>query len=229
MTASYGRSGGRIRANDTWSRLSYARLLNSKAESSLHMKPQVTFVLVVLLGFAIVSSGCDQPSSVKPLISKLKGPGTQTATISLGSEAGVNLGDILDVYRENKQLGKLKITKVEPDQSTATISETYGPQKLETGDVVIRDVTLQFLRQLERNSGAATVAETGRAFAEAAIGSGINRILYYGPPWSDGKPLIDEETGYPVTITSGCFVTKDFTLLLNEYNLAMREHFRTKK
>lgn len=102
MTASYGRSGGRIRANDTWSRLSYARFFNPKPESSLHMKPQVTFVLVALLGLAIVTSGCDQPTSVKPLISKLNEPRAQTATISLGSEAGVNLGDVFNVYRENK-------------------------------------------------------------------------------------------------------------------------------
>jgi hypothetical protein len=187
-------------------------------------------LITVLLGLcAIVSSGCGQPAPVKPLISKLKDPGATTATISLGSEAGVNIGDVFDIYRENKQLGKLKVTKVEPDQSTATISETYGPQKYETGDVVIRDVTLQFLRQLERNASAATPAKTGRAFAEADIGSGINRVLYYGPPWSDGKPLIDNETGYPVTVISGCIVTKAFTLLVEEYNLAMREHFQKKK
>jgi hypothetical protein len=187
------------------------------------------FITVLLGLFAIVSSGCDQPAPVKPLISKLKEPGARTVSISLGSEAGVNVGDVFDVYRDNKPFGKLKITAVEPDQSTATISETRGAQKLETGDIVIREVTLQFLRKLESNSHLATPAETGRAFAEADIGSGINRILYYGKPWSEGKPLIDDQTGYPVTVISGCIVTKAFTLLVEEYNLAMREHFRKKK
>ena len=189
----------------------------------------LSFITVLLGLCAIVSSGCDQPAPLKPLISKLEEPGARTVSIRLGSEVGVKVGDVFDVYRENKPFGKLKITAVEPDQSTATISETRGAQKLETGDVVIREVTLQFLRKLESNSKVATPAETGRAFAEADIGSGINRILYYGKPWSDGKPLIDDETGYPVTVISDCIVTKAFTLLVEEYNLAMREHFLKKK
>lgn len=41
--------------------------------------------------------------------------------------------------------------------------------------------------------------------------------------------MIDDETGYAVTVISGCIVTKAFTLLVEEYNLAIREHFRKKK
>ena len=190
---------------------------------------RLPFIICLLGLVANVSSGCDQPTTVKPLISKLIDPGDTEATISLGSEADVNIGDVFDVYRENMPLGKLTITEVEPDQSTATFKETHGVQKLETGDVIIRDVTLPFLRRLGPNSDIATPAKTGRAFAVEDMGSGINRIQYCGKPWSAGKPLIDDETGYPITIIAGCIVTKDFTILVNEYNLAMREHFRTKK
>jgi hypothetical protein len=69
--------------------------------------------------------------------------------------------------------------------------------------------------------------KTGRRYAEADIGNGNNRILYFGPPWSAGKPLIEDETGYPVTVTAGCTLTKDFVLLVEAYNSAMREHFRS--
>ena len=192
-------------------------------------KPRLPFIICFLVLMANIPLGCGQPTTVKPLISKLNDPGDTEATVSLGSEADVKLGDVFDVYRENRPLGKLTITEVERDQSTATFKEIHGVQKLETGDVIIRDVTLPFLRSLRPDSVIATPAKLGREFAETDRGSGIIRILYYGLPWSDGKPLIDDETGYPVTIIGGCIVTKDFTILVNEYNLAMREHFRTTK
>jgi len=49
------------------------------------------------------------------------------------------------------------------------------------------------------------------------------QILYYGKPWSVGKPLIDEATGLPVKIVSGCCVTEEFVEEIDAYNRRMRE------
>jgi hypothetical protein len=89
------------------------------------------------------------------------------------------------------------------------------------------DPTLEFLRSLRPDSVVEEPAKMGRRYADADIGNGNNRILYFGEPWSAGKPLIDEETGYSVTVIAGCVVTKDFVVLVEAYNSAMREHFRT--
>lgn len=197
-------------------------------ESPPAMKPSTTLCLCVIgaLGLTLMVTLADeQQPTVKPLISKLNSE-TKPVTISRGSNHGVNTGDVFDVYRENKKIGEITITDVELDQSTANVTKILGAQKMKTGDSVIRDVTLQFLRRLRPDSTVPTPAQSGRTFAEADIKSGINRILYYGKPWSAGKPLIDEDTGYPVHITAGCVVTKDFMLLVNEYNLTMKKHFR---
>ncbi|HLQ44952.1 MAG TPA: hypothetical protein VK137_09510 [Planctomycetaceae bacterium] len=97
--------------------------------------------------------------------------------------------------------------------------------KLKEGDAVLRDVTLRFLEQMRPDTVFQEPAQLGRKSAEADLSSGFVRILYYGKPWSQGKPLIDDETGYPVTIANGCCVGKDFTLFVDEYNLAMKQHF----
>ncbi|HOD84241.1 MAG TPA: hypothetical protein PKG77_22690 [Phycisphaerae bacterium] len=70
---------------------------------------------------------------------------------------------------------------------------------------------------------ALTPADKGRARAAADIRAGRARILYYGKPWSQGKPLIDDQTGLPVEIASGCCVTAEFVAETDAYNAAMRE------
>ena len=66
----------------------------------------------------------------------------------------------------------------------------------------------------------------GREFADADVQNDRKRILYYGEPWSQSKPLIDDETGYPVVIVAGSNVTKGFVELVGEYNSAIRENFK---
>jgi hypothetical protein len=54
------------------------------------------------------------------------------------------------------------------------------------------------------------------------------RILYFGEPWSNGKPLIDDATGYRVQIVGGCVVTEAFVAEIDAYNKTMREwHAKT--
>ena len=182
-------------------------------------------IISVLGAIVLVTLAGDQHPTVKPLVSKLNA-NTRPVTVGLGSDHGVNTGDVFDVYRENKRVGEITIANVEPDLSAANITNIQGARKLKAGDLVIRDVTLQFVRGLRLDSAVPTPTQSGRTFADADIKSGINRILYFGLPWSAGKPLIDKDTGYPVYIAAGCLVGKDFTLLVSAYNLTMRKQFQ---
>lgn len=70
----------------------------------------------------------------------------------------------------------------------------------------------------------------GAATATKDIKSGALRILYFGKPWSTGRPLVDEATGYRVQIVAGCKVTSQFVAEVEAYNKTMRDwHARTKK
>jgi hypothetical protein len=72
----------------------------------------------------------------------------------------------------------------------------------------------------------ASPEELGRARAAADIKAGTVRILYYGKPWSLGKPLVDDATGLKVEIMEGCVVTAEFVAETDAYNAAMREWAR---
>jgi hypothetical protein len=74
------------------------------------------------------------------------------------------------------------------------------------------------------NSPAAVAAakERGAATAAKDIKAGTLRILYFGMPWSGGKPLVDGKTGYRVQIVGGCDVTEPFVAEVEAYNRAVR-------
>lgn len=65
--------------------------------------------------------------------------------------------------------------------------------------------------------------ETGIQKAKQDITKGTLKILYFGKPWSQGKPLIDDESGLPVEIVAGCCVSSKFVEETNAYNETMRE------
>jgi hypothetical protein len=75
------------------------------------------------------------------------------------------------------------------------------------------------------NSAAAIAAAKVRGATTASrdIAAGTLRILYYGKPWSAGKPLVDDATGYRVQLLAGCVVTEPFVAEVEAYNSAMRE------
>jgi hypothetical protein len=79
------------------------------------------------------------------------------------------------------------------------------------------------------NSSAAVAAakERGAATAAKDIKAGTLRILYFGKPWSAGKPLVDDGTGYRVQVLAGCVVTEPFVAEVEAYNSAVRA-FHTK-
>ncbi len=69
----------------------------------------------------------------------------------------------------------------------------------------------------------AAAAARGKTSANADIKAGRLRILYMGKPWSQGKPLFDELTGYRVEPLGGCAETPQFHAELDAYNQTMRE------
>jgi hypothetical protein len=86
--------------------------------------------------------------------------------------------------------------------------------------------------QVSANDSPKAVAaakERGATTATKDIKAGKFRILYFGKPWSAGKPLVDDATGYRVQIVGGCDVTKEFVAEVEAYNRAMRDwHSKSK-
>lgn len=72
-------------------------------------------------------------------------------------------------------------------------------------------------------------ADRGIARARKDIAEGNVRILYYGKPWSAGKPLVDDDSGLPVEIVEGCCVTAEFVQETDAYNRTMREALQDAK
>ncbi len=70
-------------------------------------------------------------------------------------------------------------------------------------------------------AAVAAAKERGAASASRDIKAGTLRILYFGKPWSVGKPLVDGTTGYRVQIMEGCVVTAPFVAGVDAYNNAM--------
>ena len=55
------------------------------------------------------------------------------------------------------------------------------------------------------------------------------KILYYGKPWSHGKPLVDEESGLPIEIVAGCCARPEFVEETGAYNKTMRQEIKKKQ
>jgi hypothetical protein len=77
------------------------------------------------------------------------------------------------------------------------------------------------------SSAVAAAKERGAATASKDIKRGTLRILYYGKPWSIGKPLVDDATGYRIQVIAGCDITEPFVAEVEAYNNAVRA-FHTK-
>jgi hypothetical protein len=81
---------------------------------------------------------------------------------------------------------------------------------------------MQLLSKLRPDSEFNEPAELGRRRAVLDAKGAIPRILYCGPPWSAGKPLVDQETGLPVMVVTGCAITRHFLHFVEQYNSTMR-------
>jgi hypothetical protein len=87
--------------------------------------------------------------------------------------------------------------------------------------------------ELGGDDSDAAVEKAGKRGAETAtadIKAGRPVILYYGKPWSAGKPLVDDGTGLKVEVVGGCGVTKAFVAEVDAYNATVRAwHAKQKK
>ena len=70
--------------------------------------------------------------------------------------------------------------------------------------------------------------ERGIMRAKKDIGDGKMKIFHYGKPWSQGKPLVDSESGLPVEIVAGCCVRPEFVEETRAYNKTMRQEIKNR-
>ena len=68
----------------------------------------------------------------------------------------------------------------------------------------------------------ALASKQGIETAKKDIKAGTPVILYFGKPWSQNKPLIDESTGLKVQIVGGSVVTQCFVAEVKGYNSTVR-------
>ena len=79
------------------------------------------------------------------------------------------------------------------------------------------------------NQAIKSAVKRGSESAQHDIEKKTFRILYFGEPWSMGKPLVDDTTGFPILIVGGCVVTKAFVAEVDAYNTTMREWWKKNK
>jgi hypothetical protein len=75
----------------------------------------------------------------------------------------------------------------------------------------------------------ARAKQQGAETALADIKAGHPVILYFGIPWSVGKPRLDDTTGLPVEVVAGCTVTGVFSAEVNAYNDTVRAWHQKQK
>lgn len=181
------------------------------------------FSILLLAGTALPD---EHRTPVKGKVQAINRPGTIAVTIDIGSDAGVMLFDDCDILRNDAVIGSLHVTTIAADHSTAEITSLLPTLAIDQGDPVLFDFTMQYLKQLRLDSQVSDPVELGRAHARLDVQGELRRILYCGRPWSDGKPLIDDETGYPVQIAAGCTVTNDLLRFVESYNSTLRDSFK---
>jgi hypothetical protein len=85
-------------------------------------------------------------------------------------------------------------------------------------------LSVSYCQEPKQSPSILNAKNNGEARARQDISRGTKRILYYGKPWSVGKPLVDEESGLPIEILAGCDVTPEFAAETDSYNKVMREN-----
>jgi hypothetical protein len=100
--------------------------------------------------------------------------------------------------------------EIESPRSLVRISAKQHPLVKLSGDVA----------NDEKSIAEAKAIGEKQAAEDIAAGNAV--ILYYGKPWSAGKPRVDDATGLPVQILSGCAVTPRFVAGVDAYNAAIR-------
>jgi hypothetical protein len=102
------------------------------------MRYVMSVAVVIGLATSVAVAGEVPPAPIEGRILQLNRPGAIDIEISVGSGDGLKTGDVLVVSRNGKRIGKVKLAKVEPDRSTAAITELGDKEVIERGDRVIR-------------------------------------------------------------------------------------------
>ncbi|MCA9074124.1 MAG: hypothetical protein KDA93_03755 [Planctomycetaceae bacterium] len=93
--------------------------------------------LASLVLFSTIAIGADAEDQLKAVIVVINEPGTINVEISIGTDDGVKVDDLFDVYRNDEQLGRLKIVQVSADRAVAKITKLNDSKILRRGDNVL--------------------------------------------------------------------------------------------
>ncbi|MCA9175115.1 MAG: M48 family metalloprotease [Planctomycetales bacterium] len=190
-----------------YGRATYADALVRMAELSLSQRGAAPPV-------AALSAAGAKPSELKRRI--LRVLGDEKAARPRASRLGLMLAAFAALLVLGAPAMQFNVVR---QSAYAQPPEPTGKEQQQT------DKTMTFLRALRPDSTLEKLSARGREFAKADLAAGNRRILYFGTPWSAGKPLVDDDTGYRVEIASGCTVTGKFVEFVGAYNATMKEHF----
>ena len=93
------------------------------------------------------------------------------------------------------------------------------------GDKTVKK--FRFIKILAIKKKVINPKEKGIQRVKKDIAAGEMKILYYGKPWSQDKPLVDEKTGLPIKLVAGCCITPDFREEIDAYNAVMRQKVKS--
>lgn len=141
-------------------------LLNTARPSKFGMDSISRHTLIGLMPAATTPDAASEDeriSAIEGRLLQLNEPGSIMVVISLGADDGVKSGDILTISRKGKPIGRLKVSRVERDQSTAAIVAVEDVKTLEVGDQVtnqqIPDGLQAPVRQLPQNPDVQRIPE----------------------------------------------------------------------
>jgi len=139
--------------------------------------------------------------------------GLSTSNISIGEFVSINHGKILIQTAKFNTVGVIIYNGI--DEYSTIFKPTLS---------VLKENIIK-LRARCNGIDSITPYKIGIKKAQYDLKSGIHKTKYYGKPWSKGKPLVDDKTGFPVEIVSGCLITKDIADEIKGYNDEMRNAY----
>ncbi len=120
--------------------------------------------------------------------------------------------------------GSSQNTKIDSPKDTVSKRSAITPE--DVGEQITVDLSTSEATVVSFTKAAATPKQKGIQRARQDIADAKMKILYYGKPWSQGKPLVDDKSGLPIEIVAGCKVTHDFVEEANTYNEVMRQEVK---
>lgn len=98
------------------------------------MKALIAALMIVILHLTPATA---RDNTISGMIKELNTPGMITVEITVGEDDGVEKGDEFVVRRNKREVGKLIVISVHQDTAMANIVAV--DEKLERGDIVVRE------------------------------------------------------------------------------------------